>query len=128
MAQTSKLMQADPVTSQFVYIRVRMAQIQTENQPPAGQRSSGHVYLIRGTFRDIARYAGTTVDWIIRIAHLLCDPLGIGHVFTHTTGTPSDWYSSDRTPSWREVVHGDQLLPGIYEFEPTHPIILSKDQ
>ena len=28
--------------------------------------------------------------------------------------------------SWWEVVHGDPLLPGIYEFESTHPIILSK--
>ena len=85
-----------------------------------------HMYLIEGTFSDIARFAGTTVEWIIRVAHLLCDPLGNVHVFTHTTGSLSDWYSSDRTPSWQEVTHGDQLLPGIYEIEITHPIVISQ--
>ena len=42
--RTSKGVQADPaasMTSQFVYIRVRMAQIQTTetNQPPVSQQS-----------------------------------------------------------------------------------------
>jgi hypothetical protein len=88
------------------------------------------LYLIEGAFSDIVRYASAAVDpradWIIKIAHLLCEPLGSGRVFTHTTGTPEDWYTSDRTPSWREVVPGDLLLPGIYQFETTHPIGLSK--
>ena len=38
----------------------------------------------------------------------------------------TDWYGSDRAVSWRQVVNGDPLLPGIYEFEPTGPIELSK--
>ncbi|KAH9996768.1 hypothetical protein BJV77DRAFT_1085320 [Russula vinacea] len=84
------------------------------------------MYLIEGTFSDIAQFAGTTVEWIIRVAHLLCDPLGNVHVFTHTTGSLSDWYSSDRTPSWQEVSHGDQLLPGIYKIETTRPIVISQ--
>jgi hypothetical protein len=33
-----------------------------------------------------------TVDWVIKIAHLLCDPLGAGQVFTHTSGTPLYYY------------------------------------
>ena len=136
------------LSSQFIYIRVCVDHIQAtvtgSNQstpsgqqspsldlqsPPLGQQSSGssgHLYFIKGSFGDIAQYAGNTVDWIIRIAHLLCNPLGTGHIFTHTTGTSSDWYSSDRTPSWQEVVYGDQLLPGIYEFKAAHPFILYK--
>ena len=109
--------------SASIYIQVRMADFKLDL--PSGQ-SSGHLYLIEGTFSDIARFAGTTVEWIIRVAHLLCDPLGNVHVFTHTTGSLSDWYSSDRTPSWQEVTHGDQLLPGIYEIETTHPIVISQ--
>jgi hypothetical protein len=101
-------------------------QAAVENHLLAGQQSSGHLYLIEGTFSDIARYAGLTAEWIIRVARLLCEPLGSGRIFTHTTGTTDDWYSSDRTTSWREVVHGDVLLPGIYEFEPAHRIVLSK--
>jgi hypothetical protein len=120
----------EPVeNSSAVYIRVRLAdldQASVENHLLAGQQSSGHLYLIEGTFSDIARYAGLTAEWIIRVARLLCEPLGSGRIFTHTTGTTDDWYSPDRTTSWREVVHGDVLLPGIYEFEPVHRIVLSK--
>ena len=117
----------------FVYIRVRQPMVlphpTTPTNPPlpTSQWSPpGHLYLIEGTFTDICRYAGTTVDWLIKIAHLICDPLGTGQVFTHTTGTASDWYASDRAASWRQVVNGDPLLPGIYEFEPASPIMLSK--
>ena len=66
-----------------VYIRVRKANLQTLDP---GQESTGHMYLIQGTFSDISRYAGTTVDWVIKIAHLMCDPLGAGQIFTHTSG------------------------------------------
>jgi len=102
-----------------------MANLHPETLPP-GQQLSGHLYLIEGTFGDISRYAGTTVDWVIKIAHLLCEPLGNGRVYTHTTGTPDIWRSSDRDPSWQEVVEGDPLHPRIYEFESTFPITLSK--
>ena len=117
-----------------------MANLQTLDP---GQESTGHMYLIQGTFSDISRYAGTTVDWVIKIAHLVCDPLGAGQIFTHTSGSPllfisfyyffnnrlgvsNDWYDSDRDFSWKEVVHGNPLLPNIYEFVTTHPITLSK--
>ena len=62
-----------------------MANLQTLDP---GQESTGHMYLIQGTFSDISRYAGTTVDWVIKIAHLVCDPLGAGQIFTHTLGSP----------------------------------------
>ena len=32
------------------------------------------------------------VDWVIKVAHLICSPLRQGRVYTHTTGTPYDWY------------------------------------
>ncbi|KAF5367357.1 hypothetical protein D9615_010277 [Tricholomella constricta] len=118
-------------TSQFVYIRVRQALLlpipsTATNPPPARPQPPGHFYVIEGAFEDIKRYAGATVDWVIKVAHLICDPRGAGQMYTHTTGTPFDWYNSDRTFSWRQVVQGDPLLPGIYEFEPTGPILLSK--
>ena len=106
--------------SQTVYIRVHMANLES------GQESTGHMYLIQGTFEDITRYAGTTVDWVIKVAHLLCNPLGTGQIFTHASGVPRDWYNTDRDSSWQEVVHGNFLLPNIYEFVTSHPITLSK--
>lgn len=126
---------ATTTTPPFVYIRVRRAlllPIPTTAPhplaPPAILPPAGHFYMIEGTFEDIKRYAGTTVDWVIKVAHLICDPGGAGRVYTHTTGTPSYWYALDRTSSWRQVVQGDPLLPGIYEYDTTTspPILLSK--
>jgi hypothetical protein len=94
--------------------------------PPADHSTDLHLYVIEGIFEEIARYAGTTADWIIKVARLICNPLGGGQVYTYTTGTPDDWYASARTPSWREVVQGDPLRPGIYEFFSATPVTLTK--
>ena len=119
--------------NQSIYIRIRNTLLlpipssdATANLTPFNPPLTGHLYLIEGTYEDILRYAGTTVDWIIKVAHLICDPLGKGQLFTHTTGTPSDWYHLNKTPNWKRVVPGEPLRPGIYEFESTGPILLSK--
>ncbi|KAI9463729.1 hypothetical protein BJY52DRAFT_933290 [Lactarius psammicola] len=114
-----------PETSGSIYIRVRKANLHPGTFPD-GPQLSGHLYLIRGTFEEITRYAGNTVDWVIKMAHLLCEPLGDGRVYTHTTGTPTIWQNSDRDSSWQEVVQSDPLYPRMYEFESTSPITLSK--
>ena len=119
--------------NQFIYIRIRNALLlpiptsnDTANLTPVNAQLAGHLYLIEGTYDDIQRYAGTTVDWVIKVAHFICDPLGEGQLYTHTTGMPSDWYHLDRTANWKQVVRGEPLRPGIYEFESTGPILLSK--
>jgi hypothetical protein len=116
---------------QLVYIRVRRALLLPErtpdtNPPTAGPPPTGHLYLIKGTFEDIGRYAHATVDWLIKIAHFICSPRDAGQLYTHTTGTVSDWHDFDRTSIWKQGAHGDLLRPGIYEFESTSPIVLSK--
>ena len=124
----------ETVTSQFIYIRICNALLRPilnpaidNPNPPANPNALDHLYLISGTYEDIQRYAGTTVDWIIKVAQLICDPLGGGDVYTHTTGTSSDWYTLHRTSTWQRVVQGDPLRSGIYEFEPsTGHVLLSK--
>ena len=70
------------------------------------------------------------LNWIIKVAQLICDPLSGGDVYTHTTATTSsDWCPLHRTSAWQRVVRGDPLRPEIYEFEPstrTGSILLSK--
>ncbi|KAF9503209.1 hypothetical protein BS47DRAFT_857231 [Hydnum rufescens UP504] len=115
-------------TTQSVYIRVAQVNVLPIPDPatnPPLTPTSGHLYLIEGTIDAIGRYAGTTVDWLVKVAHLICDPRGGGQLYTHP-GDSSDWYDLDRTPSWHKVVQGDPLLPAIYEFVPTAPIFLSK--
>ncbi|CAA7264678.1 unnamed protein product [Cyclocybe aegerita] len=77
-----------------------------------------------GTVQDIRRYAGTTVDWVIKVPHLICAPSRTGQIYTHTTGAVRDWYHRERGPKWREVVRGDALQPGVYEFEASTLIAL----
>jgi len=118
-----------PSLSQPVSTGTPSSSSQPVPAPPSSSSQpvpTGHLYLIRGSFGDISRFSDSTVDWVIKIAHLLCDPLGSGHVFTHTTGTAAEWYHLNRTATWQEVLPGAQLQPGIYEFVPTRPIILSK--
>ena len=105
-------------TDQMVYIRVLYSDIDntTITNVPVDPSAPRHLYLIEGTLNDIARYAGETVDWIIKVSNLICDPSGAGHVYTHTKGTPSYCYNKDRDASWRQVALGDPLLAGIYEF------------
>ena len=66
----------------YIHIRIRNALlllIPTSNATaPLNPPLTGYLYLIEGTFEDIQRYAGTTVDWIIKVAHFICDPLGQG--------------------------------------------------
>jgi hypothetical protein len=122
----------ETLTNQFIYVRIRNALLcpipePANSNPPANPNALGHLYLIAGTYEDIQRYAETTVDWIIKVAQLICDPLGGGDVYTYTTGTSSDWYPLHRTSTWQRVVQGDPLRPGIYEFESsTGPVLLSK--
>lgn len=68
------------------------------------------------------------MDWVLKVAQLICDPLRGGRLYTHTTETSSEshWYTLDRTSEWRQVVLGDPLQPGIYEFEPAGPVCLSQ--
>ena len=120
----------------LVYIRIRQSllrPIPTSASSPPDQTSSesisaGHLYVVAGTLDDISHYAGNlnTADWIIRVARLIFDPLGTGRVYTHTTGTSSDWLTLDKTSDWQVVAPGDPLLSKVYEFDSDHPITPSR--
>ena len=51
------------------------------------QYSSWSFVPERWHVQDISRCAGTTVDWIIKVAHLFRNPLGSIQVYIHTSGT-----------------------------------------
>ena len=78
----SKAQRAQRATGRKVYIRVHYSDVIVDNTDldPSAPR---HLYLIKGKLKDIARYAGDTMDWIIRVSNLICDPSGKGHIYTH---------------------------------------------
>ena len=59
--------------------------------PPVTIQLTSHLYLVEGAYEDIKWYAGTMAHWIIKVAHLLYDPLRQVHL-----GILSDWYHLDR--------------------------------
>ena len=127
--QKANLKAPESKADRMIYIRVLYTDIvdntlNTDLDPSPAR----HLYLIQGTLDDIARYAGDTIDWIITVSNLICDPSGKGHISTHTEGTPSYWYDRDRDADWRQVALGDALLPGIYEFKfvPNNRVTLSE--
>jgi hypothetical protein len=128
---------SSPSESEMIYIRIRQTLIlpiltSTSNPPyhsPSGSShpvSGGHLYVIAGTFNDISHYAGNTAEWILNVARLIFDPLGTGSIYTHTTGTTSEWLSLDKTSDWQLVAPGDPLRTNIYEFDSDSPIIPSR--
>jgi hypothetical protein len=128
--KTKKLEAAQSAaTNQMIYIRILQSVVTIPNTTSIKNPDPStplHLYLIKGSLDDIARYAGSTVNWIIKVANLICDPSGASRIYTHTEGTPSYWYDRKRNADWRQVTLGDPLIAGIYEFVTTGPITLSR--
>lgn len=95
--------------------------------PPPG--AIGHLYVITTNLQDLHPFAGNTVDWLIRVARLIFEPLGMSSLFTFTADTVVSWLNRDmHLPQWRQVEQGEPLRATIYEFRPNDnaPITLSK--
>ncbi len=108
-----------------VYLRVNrrfllLPNPPTENQPnPASSPpldGTGNLNVIAGPLLDIQNFAGTTVDWLIRVAKLVLDPRGAGALYTFQTGTVQYWLNQEMTDSWRQVAVGEELASTIYEY------------
>jgi hypothetical protein len=109
-----------------VYLRVNRRLLlipnpPTENQPnpPSSQPAlgeTGNLNVIAGLLLDIQTFAGTTVDWLIRVARLILDPRGVGILYTFQTGTVKYWLNREMTDSWRQVRAGERLVATIYEY------------
>ena len=64
-------------------------------------------------------YAGTTVNWLIKIARIIFEPRGMSHLYTFTEGTVEEWVNKEMEPElWKQVESEDHLEPTIYEFRP----------
>ncbi|KAM6493658.1 hypothetical protein JOM56_010019 [Amanita muscaria] len=93
---------------------------QTDPQPlPPPPGTIGHLYVIRASLQDLRPFAGGTVDWLIRVARLIFEPLGTSSLFTFTADTLDSWLDRDMdSTQWRQVEQGEQLKATIYEFRP----------
>ncbi len=118
------------VSRRFLNILPPVTADQPNPQPlPPSPVAVGHLIVIRASLQDLRPFTGVTVDWLIRVARLIFEPLGTSSLFTFTEDTLESWFDRDMEPTqWRQVEQGELLRATIYEFRPDNnaPITLSK--
>lgn len=104
----------------------------TEDQPRADPQplapppdTTGNLNIIIADLSDLRPFAGDTVNWLIRVARLIFEPLGTSSLHTFVTGSVEYWLDREMDPSWRPVVQGEPLTSTIYEFCPDNNALLS---
>jgi len=96
---------------------------------PSPPSTTGNLNAIIASLSDLRPFAGDTVDWLIRVARLIFEPLGTSSLFTFTVDTLDSWLDRDMDlTQWRQVEQGERLRATIYEFRPDNNafITLSK--
>jgi hypothetical protein len=91
--------------------------------------TTGNLNIIIADLPDLRPFAGDTVDWLIKVARLIFEPLGTSSLYTFTTESLEWWLDREMIPAlWRPVVQGEQLRATIYEFRPDKntPITLTR--
>ncbi|KAF8813131.1 hypothetical protein BYT27DRAFT_7131819 [Phlegmacium glaucopus] len=75
---------------------------------------------------DLHPFSGNTVDWLLKVARLIFEPLGTSSLYTFTTGSLGWWLDREMEPAhWRQVLPGEQLRATIYEFRPNNDALIS---
>lgn len=88
---------------------------------PPLPNASGNLYVFDADLSEISSYAGNTVNWLIKIARLIFEPLGTSFLYTFRTGSVDYWWAREAEASrWERVHQGEQLKATIYEFRPNN--------
>jgi hypothetical protein len=118
------------VNRQFLRILPAATAAQPHPQPlPPLPGTTGNLNIIIANLPDLRPFAGDTVDWLIKVARLIFEPLGTSSLYTFTTESLKWWLDREMEPAlWRPVVQGEQLRATIYEFRPDNntPITLTR--
>ncbi|KIM83774.1 hypothetical protein PILCRDRAFT_87786 [Piloderma croceum F 1598] len=104
------------------------AQPNPQSLPPL-PGTTGNLNVIIANLPDLRPFAGNMVDWLIKVARLIFEPLGTSSLYTFTTESLEWWLDREMEPTlWRPVVQGEQLRATIYEFRPNNniPITLTR--
>ena len=116
-----------PTATQMLYLRVNrkfllVLPTPTEYQPnpqplPPLPGTAGNLNVIIADPADLHPFLCGTVDWLIKVARLIFEPLGTSSIYTFTTESLEWWLDREMEPtSWRPVMQGEQLRATIYEF------------
>jgi len=120
--------------SQTVYLRIHKTLLNRHHDstpvqpvpPPSGPDpdATGHVVVIAANILDLQPFAGDFVNWLIKIAQLLFEPLDAHpeiRLYRPTTHDTQYWQSNDFDPvQWVQVQNGEILRATLYEYRPAN--------
>ncbi|KAF5376936.1 hypothetical protein D9615_007294 [Tricholomella constricta] len=90
--------------------------------PLAPGTTPGTLTVLIAELPNLRPFAGgDTVDWLIKVAQLIFEPLGTGSLYTFSSGSLAWWMDQEmdsRLYEWRTVLDGEELRGTIYEFRP----------
>ncbi|KAF8231487.1 hypothetical protein L208DRAFT_1469460 [Tricholoma matsutake] len=107
-----------PINRQFLLLLPDMTDDQPNPQPlPPLPGTTRNLNIIIADLPDLHPFAGDTVDWLIRVARLIFQPLSTSSLYTFTMESVEWWLGREmQLPLWRVVLPGEQLRATIYEF------------
>lgn len=115
-----------PTPAEMVYLRVNRQLLLQLNAPTANQPNpipsrpphgiGGNLNIIAAQLPELQKFAGTTVDWLIRVARFILEPRGSGVLYTYQTQDVQYWLGREKDNTWRQVAAGEELRPTIYEY------------
>ena len=121
-----------PTAPQTLYLRVNRRFLlllpdAPEDQPsPPLPGTRGNLNVIIADLPDLRPFTGDTVDWLIKVARLIFQPLGTSSLYTFTTRSVEWWLDREmQLPLWRVVLPGEQLRATIYEFRPNDNALIA---
>ena len=114
------------VNRQFLLLLPDVTDYQPNPQPlPPLPGTTGNLNVIVADLPDLRPFAGNTVDWLIKGARLIFQPLGTSSLYTFTTESVEWWLGREmQLPLWRAVLPGEQLSATIYEFRPNNNALI----
>jgi len=115
------------VNRKFLLLLSAVTEDDPDPQPlPPLPGTSGNLNVIIADLPDLHPFTGDTVDWVIKIARFIFEPLGTSSLYTFTTESLDWWLEREMEPSlWRQVMPGEQLQATIYEFCPDNDAFIS---
>ncbi|CAA7257427.1 unnamed protein product [Cyclocybe aegerita] len=108
------------INRKFLLLHYPLTADQQDKQPlPPPPGATTNLNVIIANLPELRPFAGDTIDWLVKVARLIFEPLGTTSLYTFSTESLEWWLDREMEASqWRKVVPGEPLKATIYEFRP----------
>jgi len=85
--------------------------------------TTGNLNLIIAELPKLHPYSTANIDWLLKVARLILEPLSTGSLYTFTSESVEYWLEKEmdfNLSQWRQVQPGEPLTATNYEFRPNN--------